>query len=349
MGSVGQPGGIFFTPRPVGSALPQPHTFSRETTETIRALLINDANPVFGTPSAWRMKESLSKIPYIVSFGHFIDETSVLADLILPDHSFLESWVDHVAESGAKQAVAGVAPPAMKPIHRTRAMPDVLLEVGRRLKNPLSPALPETYEAMLKAAFSPKELEQGGSWAGAQRFSSVGTLSERPAPLQADPQFDGDANLHPYHFLPYASQQFFDGSLAHLPWLQELPDVVTTAMWSSWVEINPKTAKQLGVAQGDLVEVASAHGSVRAPVYVSPGIAPDVIAMPVGQGHETFTRYASGRGANPIAILAPMTEPETGALAWAATRVRVSKIQGDGGLILFSRGMGMTEQHHSRG
>ena len=67
------------------------------------------------------------------------------------------------------------------------------------------------------------------------------------------------------------------------------------------------------------------------------GIAPDVIAMPVGQGHDTFTRYASKRGANPIRILAPIAEPETGALAWAATRVKIARAaDGDGSLIMFA-------------
>ena len=100
-----------------------------------------------------------------------------------------------------------------------------------------------------------------------------------------------------------------------------MPDPITSAMWSSWVEINPQTAARLGIADGDVVEIASRHGAVRAPAVLSPGIAPDVLAMPVGQGHETFTRYASGRGANPVKLLAPTVEPETGALAWAATRV----------------------------
>ena len=88
----------------------------------------------------------------------------------------------------------------------------------------------------------------------------------------------------------------------------------------------PADRRAAGIAEGDMVEVASAHGHVRAPALISPGIAPDVVAMPVGQGHETFTRYASGRGANPISILAPATEPETGALAWAATRVKVTRV-----------------------
>jgi hypothetical protein len=132
----------------------------------------------------------------------------------------------------------------------------------------------------------------------------------------------------------------FDGSLAHLPWLQEMPDPMTSAMWSSWIEINPSTAVELGLGEGDVVEIASTQGAIRSSVVITPGIAPDVVAMPVGQGHRFFTRYASGRGANPMEIVAPLTEPVTGALAWAATRVRVSRVgPPDGRLILFAGGM----------
>ena len=137
--------------------------------------------------------------------------------------------------------------------------------------------------------------------------------------------------------MPYASQMLYDGSLANLPWMQEAPDPLTSAMWGTWVEINPQTAARMGVKQGDLLEVASQHGTLRAPALVSPGIAPNVAAMPVGQGHEHFTRYASGRGANPVAILAPVAVQETGSLAWAATRVKISKV-GKGKLVLFAGG-----------
>ena len=89
-----------------------------------------------------------------------------------------------------------------------------------------------------------------------------------------------------------------------------------------------------------MVEVTSGHGTLQAGAVISPGIAPDVIAMPAGQGHRTFTRYASGRGANPVELLAPVTEPTTGALAWAATRVSVARVgPPDGRLILFAGGM----------
>ena len=60
--------------------------------------------------------------------------------------------------------------------------------------------------------------------------------------------------------------------------------------------------------------------------------------MPVGQGHETFTRYASGRGVNPLSILAPATEPATGRAGVAATRVKVTRVaMRIGSLMLFAR------------
>ena len=340
LGTVGQPGGMSFMPQ-----LGQQSTVnSRQSFEklTAKVLLIDDANPVFASPKAWKVRETLETIPFIASFGSFIDDTSSLADLILPDHSFLESWTDSLPESGAAVAVANVAGPVMRPLHQTRAMPDVLLEVGGKLKKPVS--LPwKTFDEMLKASM-PEEAwtaAQKQGWATSPQVRIPNPESRIPAPARSmtyqAPQFDGDANAYPFHFLPCASQMFYDGSLAHLPWLQELPDPLTSAMWSSWVEINPSTAARLGIAQADLVDVTSSQGTLRAPAMISPGIAPDVIAMPVGQGHQTFTRYASHRGVNPVSILAPVTEPETGALAWAATRVKIARAgDPDGSLIMFA-------------
>jgi anaerobic selenocysteine-containing dehydrogenase len=113
------------------------------------------------------------------------------------------------------------------------------------------------------------------------------------------------------------------GRGADLPWLQELPDPLTTAMWGSWVELNPTTAALLGVKQGDIVTVRSRHGSLEAPVLLFPGIRPDVVAMPMGQGHQSYGRYANQRGANPVSILAALHDVPSGTLAGAATRVSI--------------------------
>jgi anaerobic selenocysteine-containing dehydrogenase len=318
-GSVGQPGGTGFT---AGTQRSEVRRLKADTLGSAKLLLLDGANPVFDAPKAWKVREALAAIPFIASFGSFIDDTSAHADLILPDHSFLESWVDSAPESGSMAAVTTAAGPVMKPLYNTRATADVLIEVAGKLKTPV--ALPwKTAEDVAKSAATPAAQSATSNLPSAMKYVAAA--------------FDGDAATYPFHFLPYASVQFGDGSSAHLPWLQEMPDPLTSAMWSSWLEINPQTAERLQLAQGDLVDVTSSQGTVRAPVMIFPGIAPDMVAMPVGQGHESFTRYASGRGVNPIAILAPVTERETGALAWAATRVRIVRAgDGDGRLIMFA-------------
>jgi menaquinone reductase, molybdopterin-binding-like subunit len=374
LGSVGKPGGLQFTPRPPLSASGSAQEISGEgrvdsvrtlaqqilsgQPRPIELLLLYEANPVFASPPGWQVREALEKVPFIVSFGPFIDETSRFADLILPDHSSLESWIDAVSESGTTEAVVSVAPPAMRPLHDTRALPDVLLDLAHRLGGRTRQALPwNSYEEMLQAALAPlahhpgsvsakdsdefwkKVQEQGGWWSTDASLASKAKApadSSRPMKNQ-EPQFAGPAAEYPFYFLPYASQQFFDGRHANLPWMQEMPEVLSTGMWGTWVEINPRTAATLQIEQGDLLEVASPNGKVRAPALLSPGSAPDVIAMPVGQGHEDYGRYASGRGANPIKILTPQVEPTTGSLAWAGTRVNVTKV-GKGELVLLTGG-----------
>jgi menaquinone reductase, molybdopterin-binding-like subunit len=326
-------------------------------------LMLYETNPIFSAPPALQIREAFAKIPFIVSFGNFIDETSAQADLILPDHAPLESWLDSLPESGSLQAVASLAPPAVLPLHDTRSMPDVLLGLAHQLGGEVAKALPfATYDAMLRAAFVPLRTRGGsidaktdddfwdaaqtqGGWWGAPSQAQPASPSPSPAKQmprsQTAPEFAGSTGDFPFYFLPYPSQSFGDGSLAHLPWLQELPDVLTSAMWSSWVEIHPKTAEQMGIRQGDLVEITSQQGSVRAAAVLSPGIAPDLVAMPVGQGHENFGRFATGRGTNPLSILAPVAEKETGSLAWAATRVKLLRAGGpeQARLILYAGGM----------
>ena len=338
LGNVERLGGIFFTGGVEAQAPAQP---LGPALQAAKVVLLDGANPVHGSPKAWQVREALERAQYIASFGSFIDDSSSLADLILPESTFLESWVDATPESGSIEPVTTVAGPAMKPLYQTRETADVLIELAGKLKTPI--ALPwKTAEevANSKPAPSPQ--------APAAARLSAARETQASARRYSEPVFDGDASQYPYHFMPYVSSQFGDGSAAHLPWLQEMPDPLTSAMWSSWVEINPQTAERMHIAQGDLVEVRSSQGTLRAPAMIFPGIAPEVIAMPIGQGHENFTRYASKRGVNPIAILAPATEPETGALAWAATRVSITRVgDRDGSLIMFAGEM--REHPHEHG
>jgi molybdopterin-containing oxidoreductase family iron-sulfur binding subunit len=97
----------------------------------------------------------------------------------------------------------------------------------------------------------------------------------------------------------YPSLALFDGRGANKRWLQELPDAMTKIGWSSWVEMNPRDAAAQGIADGDVVRIeAGKDGTLTAPLRVDPGVAPGVVAVPLGQGHTAYGRYAAGIGIN---------------------------------------------------
>ena len=150
---------------------------------------------------------------------------------------------------------------------------------------------------------------------------STKTLADAGSPAA---RFDGKASEYPLQLHPFLSPTLADGRWAHLPWLQELPDPITSVAYGSWVEVNPATAKAAGLNTGDLVRLQSSVGELTVPVVIFPGIRPDVIAIPIGQGHAESGRYARGRGVNPMHLLAAMTDDKTGDLAWAATRVSMT-------------------------
>src|SRR5262249_30326160 len=105
---------------------------------------------------------------------------------------------------------------------------------------------------------------------GARESDSLPTIR---IPTSVEPN---DVN-YPLRLLTYEDNALGKGELAHIAALQELPDPMTSVMWGSWVEINPKTAESLGLADGDLVEVTTPNGSLRVPALLYSGIRPEVI------------------------------------------------------------------------
>ena len=116
-----------------------------------------------------------------------------------------------------------------------------------------------------------------------------------------------------------------DGCQANNPWLQELPDLLTTAVWDSWIEINSKFAKKLDIKEGDFIDVESDFGKITTQAYLSNAIRPDTVSISLGQGHKAMGRYAKDRGVNPINLLDGDITGRAGNLNWASTKVTINK------------------------
>lgn len=307
-------------------------------------LLIHGANPVFELPQASGFAEAIKQVPFVISFNPFVDETAVWSDLILPDHTYLESWGYQVPAPGVNRPIVSGQQPVVQPLYDTRATADVFLNLAAQIGDPVAAALPwsdevaylqETagelqgssvgaYDARTRSGFWALWRQYGGWWSEKEvpREPEVTEIVTRPLPV-VQPVFEGEPEDYPYHLYPYPSIILSDGRGANLPWLQETPDPMTTASWGTWVELNPETASSLGVKDNDIVRVISPNGELEAPVIVYPGIRPDCVAMPVGQGHQDYGRFAQGRGNHPIQLVSPLVDPETDVLSWGATRVRL--------------------------
>ena len=123
----------------------------------------------------------------------------------------------------------------------------------------------------------------------------------------------------------YPRLELFDGRTANRPIIQETPDAMTKIVWDSWAEIHPETARQRGIADGDLLKITSPAGSIQIPAHLYEGIHPDAIAIPLGQGH-TEGRWAQGRGPTPLRLLAAQAEKTSGGLFWPDMTVMVEKL-----------------------
>jgi anaerobic selenocysteine-containing dehydrogenase len=333
--SVNTRGGLFLTqlnePEIVNSRAELQAAMATLQSGSCRLLLLHGVNPAYNFPQAAAFTESLNQVPLVVSCTAFLDDTARLADLILPEHANLESWGEVIPTAGHRGQTVGLQQGVVKPLYDTRPFPDVLIALARVLGGGLDTAIPEDSSLSgLQSRHAPGDpvrwnnlLAQGGIF-DAQASGPV-ILPKvdlpNPQPLPASKHQDNNSLL----LQIYPSPNYFDGRNAALPWLQQLPDPMTTAVWGSWLEINPQTAARLGIGQGDLVEVSSEAGSLQLPAVLYPGIRPELIAIPFGQGHTGLGRYANDRGGNPLLLAGPL-ETAAGVPALAVIPVQLTRL-----------------------
>src|SRR6266852_3078597 len=127
-------------------------------------------NPAFTLPSGLKLADAIGKVAFVVSFSNLPDQTSELAQVVLPDTHWLESWGDYSPREG----VLGLMQPTMSPIRDSRPMGDVLLALGRTVlgaeegKGPLPWA---SFEQYLRSAWEPAI--KAGQWEGALQQGGV--------------------------------------------------------------------------------------------------------------------------------------------------------------------------------
>lgn len=99
----------------------------------VETLFIFSSNPAYNIPDNKDFIKALEKIPFIVSFSPFIDETSLYADIILPDHTDLEKMADTAWPRGLQYPVYTLSRPVIKPLYHTRHSGDVIISLAKKI------------------------------------------------------------------------------------------------------------------------------------------------------------------------------------------------------------------------
>jgi anaerobic selenocysteine-containing dehydrogenase len=318
-----------------------PAAITQSSPYPVEALFLHGTDPLSALPGRKAWHTALQRVPFLVRFASWLDDSAGEADLVLPESLPLEvlDVVQSTTDSG--EPMLSLRQPVVAPLSGTRQAGDVIVALAAGLGGSIGRSLPwKSYADALAKSLSAETLadmkEKGGQWneaktdlpprkfeIGSQAIASrMAGFPETAKAAQAwpckglppwePPRFSGNLQRFPLQLVPYRPVQFVDDGGPFLSWLSELP-LASGNPWPLRAEINPADAAQLGVADGDQVLVQSSIGSCPAIAQVSDGVCVGAVAMALGPGG--------------VADLVVSDEDRwSGVLAWQGTRVCVKKM-----------------------
>lgn len=283
-------------------------------------------NPVLDAPSDFKFAELLKKAKHTVHVGAYRDETGSECQWHLPLAHELECWGDSRAHDGT----VSIQQPLVLPLHGGVSPIEFLAFLNQE---PNWEGLANARDAvfgyeLVKAYWQttsgatdfangwwPKALNDGlvaGSGFNAEsvtpNFASI--AADLPKPAKA-------AGIE---VVLRACPKMADGRYANNSWMQEIPDPLTKLSWDNAAIVSMATAKQLGVQNGDMLQISANGASLRIPAWILPGHADDSISIHLGWGRSMpeSCKVARDAGFNAYPL-------RTAATQWLITGAQVAK------------------------
>jgi Fe-S-cluster-containing dehydrogenase component/anaerobic selenocysteine-containing dehydrogenase len=323
----------------------------------VDVLIVDDANPAYALPADAGFTAAVAKVGTVVSVSSWKSETSELASLVLPTSGTLEDWGDEAPFAGLRI----MRQPAMSPLYGSWSLGAVLLRVTRSGEEGAPRLIADGLRAWREyvAATWQAEVYDGSVpfpafWERVvvDGFATIPVDPATIAPVLTATSYafgagvaagSGDffLRVHPHHHRG-------DGRYANEPWAQEVPDPLTGVVWDSWLEMSKDKAAELGLVYNDMVRVTTPAGSVEVAVLPTRGVAGDVLALAMGQGHDKSGRYADGYGVNANRLLSSRKD-DKGAFAFGPLKVTIEKLGTKGTLVTTYSRFSDTDEGRSLG
>jgi MoCo/4Fe-4S cofactor protein with predicted Tat translocation signal len=265
-------------------------------------LVILGANPAYNAPVDlwWRKTEPHEKEITVVRLGYYEDETFSDCNWNFPAAHYLESWGDAITSDGTLVPIQPLIQPLfggmteLEFLARISGSNESAYEIVRETKNPVATYATPYATNDKSPEENWKEFLFNGFWpsisgnSGIYKWTFDGTVPQIKAVSTPSAQ-----NLE---VIFYRDSKVDDGRYANNGWMQELPDPITKTTWDNAVLISRKTASELGVQNGDIVEISVNGKTVSGPIWTQPGMADYSLGLALGYGREKAGRVGTGVG-----------------------------------------------------
>ena len=281
----------------------------------VDVLLILGGNPVFNAPVEMGMRDRIQKAALRIRLGLYSDETSAVCQWQLPEAHFLEAWGDARAFDGS----VTIQQPLIHPLYNGRSASQILQMLTETPEMSSYDIVRGYWAAQHKGAdfesWWRRSVHDGFMAGSAFPLKTPSIKGAMPA-RTARPAGDGKLEVI---FRP--DPTIYDGRFANNGWLQELPKPITKLTWDNAAILSPATAHRLNVDTGDMLQLTYQGFTVRAPVFIQPGHAPDAATLHLGYGRTHSGAAGTGMGFNPYGL-------RRGNALWHDTGLDAVKIPG---------------------
>ncbi|MGW5420408.1 molybdopterin oxidoreductase family protein [Streptomyces sp. NPDC003943] len=269
----------------------------------VKALLLMGSNPVVSAPRAAHIEERLRSLDFLAVADVVLSETAALADVVLP----VTQWAEETGTTTNLEGRVLLRRRALTPPPGVRSDLEVLHGLAARLGWEKGfPADPEeVFEELRRASaggpadyagisYRRIEEEQGVFWPCPDESGTGGGTGGGPGTprlfLDRFATPDGRAR-----FVPVVHRAAAEETDADYPVVLTTGRVVSqyqsgaqtrrvaelnAAAPGSFVELHPRLAERIGVAEGEAVAVVSRRGRAVAPARITAAIRPDTVFMP---------------------------------------------------------------------
>ena len=308
----------------------------------VKGWFVYKTNPMATAPDRKKTREMINSLDFMVVVDIAMSDTAWMADLVLPAPSALERQDPVQAlQSGAEGACLVWRDPVIAPLHQSRPVFDILKVLAGKLGFPEAfdfdipkyremqlAAFPEAAEILKRdGVFYPPNPPLGST--DGQPFKTpsqkIELFSTRyddmgldALPVYAPPKPSADP-ARKFRLVVGRSACVTQASSTNNALLSEFEPENT--LW-----LNDGAAKELGIGQGDVVEVESSVGKGQLKTLVTPKIRKDTVYMLSGFGSISGgLSHTQGVGASIVELLEGRFDALCGNSAIHETFVSVKK------------------------